>query len=276
MKLKHFLTAILTALSALAAAGAENWEIPCSEAGYQYHLQGIACSDQSIYWSFTDKLLKTGWDGKKQLEVNVPLHHGDLCLVNGKIYASVCLYDEKDIRAAAGATGWLYVYDAATLALEKRIPLPDTPRPDGITFRNGSFFVAGDSHGKDPHPDTTFDQYSPDFKRLRIVTVTPGDDIAYGIQTMTAAPEGFFLGLYAKNANTVLIDAAGKVLQAFPGFRTSVGMAPVPKSIAGERRLYLAAENRYRGEPRVFGALITVYEYSNGAFRKAAAPQTGR
>ncbi len=271
-KMKHWLVGALLALAALAATGAD-WEIVCSETDYPYHLQGIACDAENIYWSFTDRLLVTGWDGVKRKQVEAVSHHGDICLVEGKLYASVLLYDKEALRAAGGKTGWIYVYDAATLALEKKIPLPDTPRPDGITFRDGRFFVADDPHGKDLHPSTPFTEYDLDFKKLKETAVTPGEEIAYGIQTMTAVPEGFFLGLYAKAAGTVLIDKAGKVLRSYPGIRTSVGMAAVPEKIAGKSRLYLTAANRYQGEPRVYGAVITVYEYlPDGTLRKVEKP----
>ena len=65
------------------------------------HLQGFDCDENAIYWGFGQEVVKTDWNGKilaegvsrfepdQGFEKQVLKGHiGDLCVVNGKVYAT--------------------------------------------------------------------------------------------------------------------------------------------------------------------------------------------
>ena len=60
------------------------------EGKYAGHLQGV-CRDEGgdFFWSFTRALVKTNPQGKVLKKIPVADHHGDVCLVNGKVYCAV-------------------------------------------------------------------------------------------------------------------------------------------------------------------------------------------
>ena len=59
------------------------------EGKYAGHLQGV-CRDEGgdFFWSFTRALVKTNPQGKVLKKIPVADHHGDVCLVNGKVYCA--------------------------------------------------------------------------------------------------------------------------------------------------------------------------------------------
>lgn len=80
------LTLLATVLLHTATALAADWQPVTCEGTFPHHLQGV-CTDQqdSIYWSFTTKLVKTDRSGKIVKQVDVANHHGDLCFHQGKV-----------------------------------------------------------------------------------------------------------------------------------------------------------------------------------------------
>ena len=95
-----------------------------SEGTYRRHLQGF-CTDQraSIYWSWTDVLVKTDAQGKVQAKREVANHHGDLCYADGKIYVAVNL--GKFNQPPGKEDSWVYVYDAKNLEERARHRVPE-------------------------------------------------------------------------------------------------------------------------------------------------------
>ncbi|MEO6807662.1 MAG: hypothetical protein ABI353_00925, partial [Isosphaeraceae bacterium] len=62
------------------------------EGVYPQHLQGVCIDEKgSIYWSFTDVLVKTDLVGKRIAKAPVASHHGDLCYLDGRLYVAVNL-----------------------------------------------------------------------------------------------------------------------------------------------------------------------------------------
>ena len=233
----------------------------CESNGFPGHVQGITADRTGIFWSFYDTIVKTDFKGKTIKSVNIPKHAGDLCAANGKIYVSVTYYDKKMVDAEGG-TGWVYVYDSALKFLQK-IAIPDTPRPDGITFHDGKFYIAGDDFGKNPHPVNTISIYDSNFKFERKVTVDIGIPTQYGAQTLNAVDGMILGGFYAKaGMNSVLLDA--KELKKLALYPTSVdvGMAVVPPEIAKDRKLHIVS--RLHGKPNDWGSRADVYEWKEG------------
>ena len=113
------------------------------EQTYPQHLQGI-CTDQreSLYWSFTTRLVRTDQDGRIQRTVNVRSHHGDLCYRDGRLYVAVNYGDFNNPKG--NADSWVCVYDADTLELLQEIAVPDVRYgAGGIGYHNQRFVVVG-------------------------------------------------------------------------------------------------------------------------------------
>lgn len=99
----------------VGGAGRESWaqsrkiESVYCDGYYKQHLQGV-CTDNkgNIYWSWTDRIVKTNSEGKLLAEVQAPSHQGDLCYKDGKIYVAVNL--GKFNEPAGKADSWIYVY----------------------------------------------------------------------------------------------------------------------------------------------------------------------
>ena len=241
-------------------------EIVCEAKHFPGHVQGITADATGIYWSFYDTIVKTDYKGKTLLTTKIPIHAGDLCASNGKVYVSVVFYDAK-MAQEEGGTGWVFVYDQ-NLKFIKKVAIPDTPRPDGITFLDGKFYIAGDDFGNRPHPVNTISIYDADFKFERKVTVDIGVPTQYGAQTLNAVDGKILGGFYAKSGkNSVFLELPE--LKPVGLFQTSVdvGMAVVPSEIAGGRKLVIVA--RLDGTRGDWGSKAIVYEMRDGALQLA-------
>lgn len=92
------------------------------------HMQGFTSDDKYMYWSFTDTVVKTTLEGTVKRCVPVTGgkyggHLGDIDYHEGKLYASFM----GNCLPGHAWNDWtsfmIYVYDAETLELEKRINL---------------------------------------------------------------------------------------------------------------------------------------------------------
>lgn len=242
--------------SIIASAG----EIICEAKGFPGHLQGITTDSTGIYWSFYDTIVKTDYTGKTLLKVSIPRHAGDICAAHGKIHVSVIYYDKKKLEAEGGK-GWVYIYNSS-LQFLKKVALPETPTPDGITFLNGKFYIAGDDFGYQPHPLNSISVYDADLKFERKITIDIGKPTQYGAQTLNAFDGRILAGFYAKDGSSYFLAAPElKKEEAFP-ISVNVGFALVPNELSGGRKLFLAARND--GQKGSWGAKALVYEIKDG------------
>lgn len=165
------------------------------EGAYSHHLQGV-CTDgkDSIYWSFTTKLVKTDRDGKIVKEVDVANHHGDLCYREGKVYVALNLGKFNDPKG--NADSWVYVYDADDLGCVAKHPTPDVFHgAGGIDHRNGRFFVVGGlPHGVQENYVYEYD----DAFRFVKKHVLPSCHTHLGIQTAAFADGCWWFGCYGR------------------------------------------------------------------------------
>ena len=82
-----------------AAALAAQGEILC-EGFYKWHLQGVATDGELLYWSFSDRVVKTDAGGKVIVSSGADkLHYGDLCVAGGVIS---CYWLAMTLGCAAG------------------------------------------------------------------------------------------------------------------------------------------------------------------------------
>jgi hypothetical protein len=110
---------------------------------YPMHLQGISTDKKSsIYWSFTDELVRTDLKGKVLNRIKVLNHHGDLCFEGGKVYVAVNL--GKFNQPAGQEDSWVFVYDAINLKELARYRVPELVHgAGGMSFHRGKFYVVG-------------------------------------------------------------------------------------------------------------------------------------
>ena len=254
--LKNWFAALVALLGVTVASGAE---IVCEKEDFKGHLQGIAADSSGICWSFYDTVVKTDYTGKILASVKSPRHSGDLCIADGRVYVSITHYDAETAEREGG-TGLVYVYDA-NLKFLRKFALPDTPRPDGIAFCGGKFYVAGDDFGKQDHPVNTVSVYTPDFKFEKKITVDLGRPTKYGAQTLNEFDGGLLAAFYARNGSVFLTVPELKVSGVFPT-SASVGFAFVPREYCGGRRLVLIARNT--GKRGAYGAKLLVREWKDG------------
>ncbi len=165
-------------------------EIICA-GRYPSHLQGIAGNGvDTLYWSFTDTLVKTDAHGQVLAKVEVPYHHGDLCLVGDRLYVAWA----RKFNQPAGDDAHVYVYDAGDLSLVETIPLPEVPfGAGGIAYHDGRFLIVG-GLPKGFEENYVF-EYTDDFRYVG-THVIPSGYTALGIQTACWHDGFWWFGCY--------------------------------------------------------------------------------
>jgi alpha-L-fucosidase len=177
-------------------------EIVC-EGTYGGHLQGVATDGKSIYWSHTVQLVKTDMEGILQNRVDVPNHHGDLTVVDGRVYVAVEL--GKFNQPAGQSDSWVYIYDAADFSLLARHPVPELVHgAGGIASHDGKFIVVGGLPA-DLQENYVF-EYDREF-RFQARHVLPSGQTELGIQTAGYVDGHWCFGCYGSPANPGLLVA---------------------------------------------------------------------
>jgi hypothetical protein len=224
-----FLTALL--LHTALAVAADFQSVTC-EGTYPHHLQGVCIDEKdSIYWSFTTKLVKTDAAGKIAKVVDVASHHGDLCFDQDKIYVAVNLGKFNDPNG--NADSWVYAYDASDLSLLAKHNIPDVFHgAGGIASQEGKFLVVG-GLPEDVNENYLY-EYDRNFKFVKKHNLASGHT-HLGIQTAAFADGHWWFGCYGRpkaekapatppillKANTSL-----KKVERFE-FNCSLGIVPV-------------------------------------------------
>lgn len=251
---------IAALLAAFGVIGAAAGTITCEKSDFRGHLQGIAADAGGICWSFYDTVIKTDYTGRIIASVKAPRHTGDPCIAEGRICVPIILYDRRDIEREGG-TGWVYIYDTDLKFLGK-IALPECPRPGGMTFHDGKFYIGGSDFGRKPHPVNPIYVYDREFKFERKAIVDIGVPTRYGAQTLNVADGKILISFYAKAPGSFLFSVPElKAEKAFPT-SVSVGFAFVPPELAGGRKLVLIARNT--GKRGAYGAKLLIREWRDG------------
>ncbi len=197
------------------------------EGTYKGHLQGICLDDENnIYWSWTDAIVRTDAAGKITARVSAPSHQGDLCYREGKIYVAVNL--GKFNEPAGKADSWVYEFDAQTLELIKKYPVPELVHgAGGIAYQHEKFVVIG---GLPPGtPENYIYEYDTDFRFLKRHSLGSGYTLM-GIQTIAYADGSWWLGCYGNPKELLKADNdfnfTGKYI-----FDASLGIAPTSEGL---------------------------------------------
>lgn len=224
----------LTFLISLAASGlfAADFHPVACHGFYPYHLQGV-CTDgeDSIFWSFTTKLVKTNRDGAITRLVDVPNHHGDLCFDQGRVFVAVNLGKFNDPKG--NADSWVYAYNADDLSLIAKHPTPEVFHgAGGIALHDGRFMVVG-GLPNDVAENYVY-EYDGEFNFVKKHVLASGHT-HLGIQTAAFADGHWWFGCYgrprsetAPGTPPILLkaDAALNHVKRFE-FDCSLGIAPV-------------------------------------------------
>ena len=229
--MKQSLALVLGILLQATMAHAADFQPVACEGAYPHHLQGVCTNEKdSIYWSFTTKLVKTDRTGTIDKVVDVANHHGDLCFHGGKIYVAVNLGKFNDPKG--NADSWVYVYDARDLSLSAKHKAPEVfYGAGGIASQEGRFLVVGGL--PDDINENFLYEYDPDFKFVKKHTL-PSGHTHLGIQTAAFADGHWWFGCYGKPKSDdasatppILLkaDTALKNVERFE-FNCSLGIVP--------------------------------------------------
>lgn len=168
---------------------------------YPQHLQGLAGNGKdTLYWSFTTRLVKTDLTGQVLAEIEVPTHHGDLCLAGDKLYVSWSNQFNKP-----GADSRVYIYEAADLTLLEIVSVPEvTFGCGGLDCCDGHFFLIG---GLPPgYEENYVYEHDAGFRYLR-THVLPSGYTNLGIQTACCHDDCWWFGCYTVEGKKGLLKA---------------------------------------------------------------------
>ncbi len=222
MKAPHTLLTTLILFTASIAIADDFQPVTC-EGTYPHHLQGV-CTDEkdSIYWSFTTKLVKTDRSGKVMEQVDVANHHGDLCFHQGKVFVALNLGKFNDPKG--NANSWVYVYDAGDLTLLAKHKTPEVFHgAGGIANHDGKFLVVG-GLPNDVNENFVY-EYDGDFKFIKKHTLDSGHT-HLGIQTAAFGDGHWWFGCYGDPKSLLKADTTLKKVERFE-FDCSLGIVPV-------------------------------------------------
>lgn len=201
----------------------EKESVTC-EGVYPHHLQGISLDNQgNLFWSFTTELVKTDKNGKVLQSVKVAFHHGDLSVVDGKVFVAVGFGKWNHIEGLADS--WVYVYNADDLQELQRFPVREVVYgAGGIAHRNNKFYVVGGL------PETVDEnyiyEYDENFSFLRRHTLETGHT-HLGIQTIDYHNGEWWLGTYG-TSKLLILEEDFSVTSKYP-MDISLGIASVSR-----------------------------------------------
>jgi len=178
-------------VSAILSVSAMSKDVISCEGTYGGHLQGVATDGESIYWSFTVRLVKTDLKGHILAALDVPSHHGDLCVKDGVVYVAVNLgrfnFEDKGVSE-------VQAYAAKDLKPVGRWPLPMCGHgAGGMTYDGDRFFVVGGLPAT--HECNYVYEFTSDFTLVKRHELCTGFTLM-GIQTAAFEDGKFLFGIY--------------------------------------------------------------------------------
>lgn len=209
-------------LAKLQAAKPGPVRIPC-EGDYRHHLQGVAIdASGDIHWSFTTTMVKTDKNGKKLKEIEVPNHHGDLCVVKDRLYVAVNFgpFNHPD----GTADSWVHVYDLELNLLSKHRTPEVVYGAGGMDYRNGSFYVIGGLPAS--HDKNYVYEYDGEFSFVKRHEIDSGQT-RLGIQTAAFIGGRWWFGCYGSPRELLIADVDFNLLGKHV-FDCAYGIAAAP------------------------------------------------
>lgn len=170
------------------------------------HLQGIATNGiDAIFWSFTDKLVKTDTAGNTLYAVDVIDHHGDLTYAvtsTGQRSVFVAVNDRESpnpgqfnvLHPNNPPRQWIYEYDADNLALKNQYSVKEVLYgAGGVAFHDGKFLVVGGQPGSETKNYVY--EYDQSFQFVKMYALETGNTDR-GIQTAEFGAGHWWFGTY--------------------------------------------------------------------------------
>jgi len=225
-------------------------EVVC-EGVYGGHLQGVATDGESIYWSFTVKLVKTDLSGRVLASVDVPNHHGDLCVKDGVVYVAVNLgrFNSEDKGVSE-----VRAYAAKDLKGVGSWKLPMCGHgAGGMTSAGDRFFVVGGLPAT--HECNYVYEFTDDFTLVKRHELKTGFTLM-GIQTAAFEDGRFLFGIYGCRGNPSGLLECPRDLSDFVR-RTGPGNTGIVKLDGA----YWTGRVRRDADGRNGGALVRVPGY---------------
>lgn len=216
----------------------------CCQGTYGGHLQGVATDGRSVFWSFTDEVVRTDTNGVVLASSgSVPRHHGDLCVRDGVVYVAVNLgrFNQPDEGVSE-----VRAYEAATLKPLKAWPLPDMRYgAGGMTVAGDRFFVVGGLPAT-VEENPVF-EYDTDFRLVRRHALATGFTLM-GIQTAAFEEGRFLFGIYGDVGNPPGVLVVPRDLSSFVR-KLGSGNVGILRLNGGywTGRTRRVADKRYRG-----------------------------
>lgn len=162
------------------------------EGVYPQHLQDLyRDADGSLYWSFTNRLIKTDSKGNFLCGIAVPGHHGGLTIRDGLLYVAVCYITDWSKGADYSE---IFVYRPENLEFVKKYPFPDAKGIDGIEKTPDGFAIAPDTDDPDAEENWVY-EYTPEFKLIAKHAIHTGPTYT-GVQSIKATENGYLLACY--------------------------------------------------------------------------------
>jgi len=151
------------------------------------HQQGIACSDDAIFFGASCTLGKLDWKGNPVKVRKVAEHMGDVAWYKGRLYATWGRTERVKGVPGKKRSMVIAVFDE-NLELIGEHEIKDIAGIDGVTVMDDIiYFGAGADEGRDFHRTNRIGRMTLDFKFLGWKTVDIGVDVNYGVQNMVAA-----------------------------------------------------------------------------------------
>ena len=106
-------------LSAVAPADLKEGDRIDCPGVYPGHLQGIATDGKSIYWSFSDCVVRSDLAGRLLAKAKIPFHGGDPCWYRGRLYVPVGSDFNRKRAKGKKSNEWIYEFDSALKLVKK-------------------------------------------------------------------------------------------------------------------------------------------------------------
>jgi len=193
-------------------------------------LRGIAADpDGAVYWSWTDRIVRTSSAGDVLAAVDVRGHQGDLTWHDGCVVVAV--NQTKSDDSGEGHDSWVWVFDDKSLEVVARHRLPEVRYGvSGICWAADRYVVGGGLpvNSRDlPDAANEVHEYDAGFRWLRTVRL-PSSCSGLGIQTAEFAYGRFFFGCYGEPPCVLVASPDLRQVERLVGAEAAHGVARGP------------------------------------------------
>ena len=219
------------------------------EGAPMWHIQGIAIGEDAVYMCEGKALFKFDLEtGRRIKAVPVPLHSGDICLNDGRIYCAVA-YGVSAGEHSATEHGRITVYDTdLNLIAEKRYP----ELFDGITALDGVLYVGVCTMERQHHRKCRIMRV--DQKTLDVIDVReidPGFEMEYGVQDMATDGRNILMAFYAyESRNEMAVYTKDLEFVSVQPFSMGHGFDFMPTRFDLPGRRIVAKLDCFRDDPK--------------------------